>query len=90
MTIAKNNSASLMFQFWDEECVVYNRLSGDVYLTPSLHAEILKLIIGGVNSDELIDRLISEYPLNQGESAEFLKTLSGSFKQLGLIDPLWN
>lgn len=90
MVNAKARSPLLLFRFWGEECVVYDRLSGDTHLLPALHAELLELITQGLRGSELIDRIKTEYHLSHAEAVGFSNTLSRDYKNLGLIDPLWN
>lgn len=90
MVNAKTRSPSLLFRFWDEECVVYDRLSGDTHLLPALHAELLQLITQGLREVELIDHIKTEYHLSHAEAVGFSNALSRDYKNLGLIDPLWN
>ena len=87
---ANSDTQPLLFRFWDEECVVYNRLSGDVHLLSARHAEMLESMSNGTPDVELVDHLMAEYSLERGESANFLNTLRSDFSRLGLIDPLWN
>jgi len=86
----KSSSPPLLFQFWGEECVVYNVLSGDTHLLPTPHGEILQLITQDVRGDKLVDHLITECAVHHREAAELSRSLVENYKKLGLIDPLWN
>lgn len=76
----------LAFQYWGDECVVYNVQSGDTHLLSYLHAEILQQNRQGVEVHELTSRIMGKYSLDSEEATEILHFLFAEFKALGLIN----
>ena len=75
----------LNFQFWQDECVVYDKLSGNSFLLSLTNGELLKLIIEDSPEVEFIIKIKEHMHLNKDEAKEYLLNVMGEFSKLGLI-----
>ena len=84
----KNPTDRLRWEHWDEESVVFDKLSGQTHLLTALGAEALVLLQEKPRTTEQIaSDLAQEYALElTSELHSQLEQLLGQFYDLGLVD----
>ena len=79
-------------RFWDEECVIYNQMTGETHLVEGMGAEVFKLISEKtVTRAVLLQKMHSVFETeNNGDIEIFLDDLILQYQQLGLLDVMEN
>jgi PqqD family protein of HPr-rel-A system len=85
-------SASVYCRFWDEECVIYNQLTGETHIVDGMGAEIFKLISEKKTTrTQLLENIYKVFELEIDFDAEgFLDNLLMEYQKLGLLDVMEN
>jgi len=81
-------NANLLFKYWDEECVVYNNLSGETHLLEHYAAELLSSINEQPKTYQtLLKKLTTDFDGSpQAEIAGHLENILTHFQELNLIE----
>jgi len=79
-------------RFWDDECVIYNQLTGETHLIDGMGAEIFKLISEiTATRTQLLQKIHSVFELESDFDVEgFLDNLIIEYQKLGLLDVMEN
>jgi PqqD family protein of HPr-rel-A system len=85
-------AAVIRCHFWDDECVIYNQLTGETHLVDGMGAEIFKLISDKtVTRMQLLENIHSVFELEIDFDVEgFLDNLILQYQKLGLLDVMEN
>ena len=80
--------AVIRCRFWDDECVIYNQLTGETHLVDGMGAEIFKqLSEKTATRTQLLQTLDSVFEWEIDFDAEgFLDNLIMEYQKLGLVD----
>ncbi|MEI6145333.1 MAG: HPr-rel-A system PqqD family peptide chaperone [Methylococcales bacterium] len=75
-------------RFWDDECVIYNQLTGDVHLIDGMGVEVFKVLSKKAASRiQLLKNLNSVFEWEMDFNAEdFLDNLINEYQKLGLVE----
>ena len=79
-------------RFWDDECVIYNQLTGETHLVDGMGAEIFKLISKKTATrTQLLQNIHRVFELEIDFDVEgFLDSLILQYQKLGLLDVMEN
>ena len=79
-------------RFWDDECVIYNQLTGETHLVDGMGAELFKLISEkAATRTQLLQNIHSVFELDCDFDVEgFLDNLTLQYQKLGLLDVMEN
>lgn len=80
-------NANFLFKYWDEECVVYNNLSGETHLLELHGAKLLSSINEQPKTYQvLLNKLAADFDgLPQAEIADYLENTLSHFQKTNLI-----
>lgn len=75
-------------RFWDEECVIYNQLTGDAHLIDGMGAEVFKILSEkAATRIQLLQTINSIFEWEMDFDAEgFLDHLILEYQKLGLVE----
>jgi len=75
-------------RFWDEECVIYNQLTGETHLVDGMGAELFKLISEKTTTRALLlQNIQSVFELETDSDMEgLLDNLILEYQKLGLVE----
>lgn len=81
-------NANFLFKYWDEECVLYNNLSGETHLLEHYGAELLASINEQPKTYQtLLKKLTTDFDGSpQAEIADHLENILTHFQELNLIE----
>lgn len=81
-------NANFLFKYWDEECVLYNNLSGETHLLEHYSAELLSSINEQPKTYQtLLKKLTTDFDdFPQAEIADHLENILTHFQKLNLIE----
>lgn len=72
--------------FFDSEAIVFEHLSSSLHLLSTLNGELLLLAVEGATTQQLIDKVINDYAIDNDQAADFVDQTLNHYKSLGLID----
>ena len=80
--------AVIRCRFWDDECVLYNQLTGETHLIDGMGAEVFKLISEKKSTQtQLLQTLYNVFELDIDFDAEgHLNNLIMEYQRLGLVE----
>ena len=81
-------AALIRCRFWDDECVIYNQLTGETHLVDGMGAEIFKLISEKpATRTQLLKNIQSVFELETDSDMEgLLDNLILEYQKLGLVE----
>ncbi len=79
-------------RFWDEECVIYNQLTGDAHLIDGMGAEVFKVLSEKTTTRiQLLKNINSVFEWEIDFDAEsYLDNLIIEYLKLGLVEVMEN
>lgn len=78
---------TFLWQYWEDEAVVYNCASGETHLLDALAAAVLKEVeTRPQSSADLAAHLAGQFGLDLDSLSRRLLTIGESFDELGLIE----
>lgn len=80
------STSEFIFSYWDNECAVYDELSGNSHLLTADSAEILGLMQKKVPESQLLDKVLSLNDITDEQSIEMIKQLRIAFNESGLLN----
>jgi PqqD family protein of HPr-rel-A system len=80
--------ALIRCRFWDDECVIYNQLTGETHLVDGMGAEFFKLISEKSSTRaQLLENIQSVFELETDSEMEgLLDNLILEYQKLGLVE----
>jgi len=84
--------AVIHYRFWDDECVIYNQLTGETHLVNGMGAELFRLISQKpVTRTQLLQSILSIFELEIDSDVEGLvDNLILEYQKLGLLAVIEN
>jgi len=81
-------NANFLFKYWDEECVLYNNLSGETHLLERYSAKLLSSINEQPKTYQiLLKKLTTDFSDSpQAEISGHLENILTHFQELNLIE----
>lgn len=78
----------IRFRFWDDDCVIYNQLTGETHLVDGVGAEIFKLVSEKkATRSHLLQNMQSVFELEtDSDMEELLDNLVQEYQKLGLLE----
>ena len=75
-------------RFWDEECVIYNQLTGDAHLIEGMGVEVFKILSEkAATRIQILQTINSVFEWEMDFDAEgFLDNLIMEYQKLGLVN----
>jgi len=79
-------------RFWDDECVIYNQMTGDTHLIDEIGAVIFKsLVEKTATRTQLLHHLNDEFDLGvEFDKEETFDNLMLNYQKLGLLEVIEN
>jgi len=86
--IALPTAAIIHCRFWDDECVIYNQLTGDVHLIDGMGVEIFRVLsTKAATLIQLLQNINSVFEWDIDFDAEsYLDNLIMEYQKLGLVE----
>jgi len=77
----------MLFQYWNDKCVVYHPASGDTHVLTKFHANLLSLLITNATKEEILQLVTCDSEIGSETNADqFIESVTDTYRQLGLLD----